>query len=137
MPAGRRRPGWSAPARPGPRSGRAGRRAAGRGRAAPDRPRAGAEDYGLVKAARAALGKAEARAAAQAARAARTGRGPVRNITDPDSRLMPLRGGFIQGYNPQNVTSADGLIIATELTRDTTDTQWFEPMLAPPWTPPR
>src|SRR3981081_3695051 len=43
---------------------------------------------------------------------------------------MPVRGGgFIEGYNTQNVTSKDGLIIATELTGDTTDTAWFEPML--------
>jgi hypothetical protein len=55
----------------------------------------------------------------------------VRNITDPDSRLMPVRGGgFIQGYNPQNVTSAGELIIATELTGDTTDMAWFQPMMA-------
>jgi hypothetical protein len=96
-----------------------------------DRPRAGIEDYCLVRNARAALGKAEARAAAQAARQAAqdTSPGPVRNTTDPDSRLMPTRNGFIQGYNAQNVTSADGLIIATTLTRDTTDTPWFTPML--------
>jgi transposase len=96
-----------------------------------DRPGAGVEDYCLVKAARQALGKAQARAAAaQAKAAARPGPGPVRNITDPDSRLMPVRGGgFLQGYNAQNVTSADGLIIATELTTDTTDTAWFTPML--------
>ncbi len=43
---------------------------------------------------------------------------------------MPVRGGgFLQGYNAQNVTSADGLIIATQLTQDTTDTAWFGPML--------
>jgi transposase len=97
-----------------------------------DRPRAGIEDYCLVRAAREALEKAEARAAGAAARAAgRTrGRGPVRNITDPDSRLMPVRGGgFIQGYNAQNVTSEDGLIIATALANDPVDWQWFEPML--------
>jgi transposase len=99
-----------------------------------DRPRAGIEDYCLVKNARIALEKAEARAAEAARRqAARetSRKGPVRNITDPDSRLMPVRGGgFLQGYNTQNVTSEDGLIIATELTQDTTDTEWFEPMLA-------
>jgi len=98
-----------------------------------DRPRAGIEDYCLVRNARVALEKAQARAAAQAARAAArdAGPGPVRNITDPDSRLMPVRGGgFIQGYNTQNVTSADGLIIATALTNDTADTGCFEPMLA-------
>ena len=46
----------------------------------------------------------------------------MRNITDPDSRLMPVRGGgFIQGYNTQNMTSEDELIIATELTDDPVD----------------
>jgi transposase len=94
-----------------------------------DRPRAGVEDYCLVTAARDALARAEARAAS-AEQKQDAARGPVRNITDPDSRLMPVRGGgFIQGYNPQNVTSEDGLIIATELTADTADTPWFEPML--------
>ncbi len=58
------------------------------------------------------------------------GPGPVRSITDLHSRLMHVRGGgFIQGYNAQNVTSEDGLIIATQLTADPVDTAWFEPML--------
>jgi hypothetical protein len=53
----------------------------------------------------------------------------VRNITDPDSRLMPVRGGgFTQGYNTQNMTSEDELIIATELTDDPVDCRWSEPM---------
>jgi len=79
--------------------------------------------------AQARTGQAERKAAEKAAR--RRGPGePVRNITDPDSRRMPVHGGgFIQGYNTQNVTSADELIIATELTQDTTDVTWFEPML--------
>ena len=95
-----------------------------------DRPRTGVEDYCLVTAARQALDKARARQAeTQRKAAASPRREPVRNITDPDSRLMPARSGFIQGYNAQNVTSADGLIIATQLTRDTTDTPWFTPML--------
>ena len=43
---------------------------------------------------------------------------------------MPVRGGgFIQGYNAQNVTSEDGLVIATRLTGDTADTRWYEPMI--------
>jgi transposase len=85
---------------------------------------------GPVAKARAKLERAEIAAAERERRAAAAkGPGPVRNITDPDSRLMPTRAGFIQGYNPQNVTSADKLIIATELTTDTTDTEWFEPML--------
>ena len=89
------------------------------------------DSYIRVRQAQAQLEKAQARAAAAAEKQKnRAGPGPVRNITDPDARLMPVRGGgFIEGYNTQNVTSEDKLIIATELTDDTTDTAWFEPML--------
>jgi transposase len=99
------------------------------------RPRTAPAAHVRARQAAAHLDRVRQRAEAAAARAAekeqaRKGPGPVRNITDPDSRLMPVRGGgFIQGYNAQNVTSEDGLIIATELTDDTTDTGWFEPML--------
>ena len=92
-------------------------------------------ECGAVRKAQAMLDRAQARAAAARRLAAdkqkdRKGPGPVRNITDPDARLMPVRGGgFIEGYNAQNVASHDGLIIATELTQDTTDFAWFEPML--------
>lgn len=96
----------------------------------PARPQESAK----VKRAQARLEKA---LAAQAARAARekekreAGQEPRRNVTDPDSRLMPVRGGgFTQAYNAQNVTSEDGLVIATELTQDTTDTPWYEPMIS-------
>jgi transposase len=93
-----------------------------------------ASDHSAVKHAAAMVDRAKARAAAAERKAAekaaaRKGPGPVRNITDPHSRLMPVRGGgFIQGYNTQNVTSEDGLIIATELTASPTDVAWFEPM---------
>ena len=104
-----------------------------RGRAArPDA--AGVDDHCRVRQAQAKLEAARARAAEAERKAAereanRKGPGPVRNITDPDSRLMPVRGGgFIQGYNAQNMTSEDELVIATELTDDPVDCQWFEPM---------
>ena len=98
---------------------------------------AGVDDYCRVREAAAKAGKARARAAAreQAAQDKKNKKNkkdprPVRNITDPDSRLMPVRGGgFIQGWNAQNVTSEDGLIIATELTDDPADCRWFEPMM--------
>jgi transposase len=90
---------------------------------------AGVEDYCRVRRARDKAEKARERAAAAERKAAEAaGPGPVRNITDPDSRLMPTRNGFIQGYNAQNVVSEDGLVIATELTGDTTDMAWFAPM---------
>ncbi|HEX3307532.1 MAG TPA: transposase [Streptosporangiaceae bacterium] len=98
-------------------------------------PRRPAGEHCRVKEAAAQVEKARAREQAAQARAAqkeknRKGPGPVRNITDPDSRLMPVRGGgFIQGYNTENVISEDELVIATELTDDPTDMAWFEPMM--------
>jgi DDE family transposase len=89
-----------------------------------------------VRRAQAALARAQARAAAAQQRAAerqrnRRGPGPVRNVTDPDSRLMPVRGGgFLQGYNAQLVTSEDGLIIAAKLTNTPGDVTWLKPMMA-------
>jgi transposase len=78
---------------------------------------------------RAAQAKLEAAAAARAGREACPGEVIKRNVTDPGSRLMPVRGGgFIQGYNAQSATAEDGLIIATLLTRHTTDTAWWKPM---------
>ena len=59
---------------------------------------AGIDDHCRVREARAKLEAARARAAeagrkAAGREAARKGPGPVRNITGPDSRLMPVRGG--------------------------------------------
>jgi transposase len=87
------------------------------------------EQSSLVRRAAAQLERALAKAEARAAKAA--AQAPARrNVTDPDSRLMPVRGGgFIQGYNAQNVISEDGLVIATELTGDTADTRWWKPMM--------
>jgi transposase len=97
---------------------------------------AGIDDHCRVRQAQAKLEAAKARAAEAERKAVereanRKGPGPVRNITDPDSRLMPVRGGgFLQGYNTQNMTSSDKLIIATELTDQQNDCPSFEPMLA-------
>ena len=79
-----------------------------------------------------ALARAEAVEQRQAARkAARRGPAdPVRNVTDPDSRLMPVRGGgFIQGYNAQAVHSGDGLCLAAMVTADSTDYGSYQPMI--------
>ncbi|HZA11194.1 MAG TPA: transposase [Mycobacterium sp.] len=51
---------------------------------------------------------------------------PKRNITDPQSRMMPLRGGgWLQGYNCQAATSSDGLIIATSVGNNPSDATAF------------
>lgn len=104
------------------------------GKPLPNRPRVPAGEHCRVRRAQASWPRRGSgpprRNAGAAAQAKAKGPGPVRNLTDPDSRLMPVRGGgFNQGYNAQNGISEDGLIIATQLTQDTTGTIWFEPML--------
>ena len=55
---------------------------------------------------------------------------PTANTTDPDSRKMKTRRGFIQGYNPQIVVDVDTqIILATELTQDHNDRRQLAPML--------
>jgi transposase len=102
------------------------------------RPPAPPDGGKKVRQAAAALERAGNRAAERERKAAekdkgkdkdKGGPGPVRNTTDPHSRLMPTRQGFIQGYNTQNLASSDGLILATALTTSTTDTPWLAPML--------
>jgi hypothetical protein len=52
------------------------------------------------------------------------------NLTDPDSRLQPIRNGWVQGYNAQAVTTMGQMIVAAELTQHTSDVQQLRPMLA-------
>ena len=57
-------------------------------------------------------------------------REPKRNITDPQSRMMPLRrGGWLQGYNCQAATSSDGVIIATSVGNNPSDATAFTEMM--------
>ncbi len=98
------------------------------------RPPVPLEQAYRVTRAKAALDRAIAaeQAAATADKpAAATARGrrwgePRRNITDPESRTMQLRGGgWIQGYNCQAVTSSDGVIIATSVGNNLNDSTAF------------
>ncbi len=57
------------------------------------------------------------------------GHAPVRNPTDPDSRLMRCQGGWIQGYNAQAAVAADGLIVAVDVTNNPADCPVFAGML--------
>jgi transposase len=52
------------------------------------------------------------------------------NLTDPDSRLVHARSGWVQGYNAQAVTTCEQVIVAAELTQHTSDLQQLRPMLA-------
>jgi transposase len=101
------------------------RRAAG-GRAGrpPARPGTGKK----ARKARARLEALQAQAAAEAGQAPDAGTGkkaakaPQRNVTDPDSRLLPVRGGgFIQGYNCQDAAADDRLMLGGYACQDTGD----------------
>lgn len=52
------------------------------------------------------------------------------NLTDPQSRLMPTRKGWLQGYNVQVGVSGDQLIVATRVSQHTNDSEDFIPMMA-------
>lgn len=53
-----------------------------------------------------------------------------RNFTDPDSRVMPTKNGFIQGYNAQAaVDGAHQIIVAHTLTNSPSDQAQLVPLL--------
>lgn len=51
------------------------------------------------------------------------------NLTDPDSRLLKTRNGWIQGYNCQTATSDDGFIISARATQDANDVEQLIPTM--------
>jgi transposase len=52
------------------------------------------------------------------------------NVTEPDSRIMKTRRGYVQGYNAQAVATADQIIVAAEVTQEENDVDQLHPMLA-------
>jgi len=52
------------------------------------------------------------------------------NVTDPDSRIMKTRRGYVQGYNAQAAATADQILVAAEVTADENDVGQLHPMLA-------
>lgn len=55
--------------------------------------------------------------------------GAKANISDPDSRIMKARQGYMQGYNAQAIVSQDQIIVATGVTQEANDVQQLKPML--------
>ncbi len=94
------------------------------GRRSPGRPVLDPLGGKRVKAALAALERVCAKATATG-NAGTDGTATVRkvqrNLTDPDSRILPTRAGWVQGYNAQLAVSADHLILAPELTNTPSD----------------
>jgi transposase len=52
------------------------------------------------------------------------------NTTDPASRILWTRQGYLQGYNGQLAVSSDQIILAAELTQDENDVGQLHPMIA-------
>ena len=49
------------------------------------------------------------------------------NVTDPDSRIMKTRKGFVQGLNAQAVTTEQQIIVAEDVTQEENDKQQLHP----------
>ncbi len=94
------------------------------------RPPVPVEQYCRVRQAEDKLDKARAAEAARAEAAPTETAERKANITDPQSRIQPLRGGgWLQGYNCQAVTAADGLIIAHGAGTSPVDNQYYREMI--------
>lgn len=52
------------------------------------------------------------------------------NTTDPDSRLLKTKGGYLQGYNAQAVVTGDQFVVAAEVTNNAHDAPSFAPLVA-------
>jgi transposase len=50
------------------------------------------------------------------------------NTTDPESRVMKTRQGYVQGYNVQAVVSEDQIILAVGVTQEANDVHQLGPM---------
>jgi hypothetical protein len=51
------------------------------------------------------------------------------NVTDPDSRIMKTRSGYVQGYNSQAVVTEGQIVIAAEVTSQENDINQLHPMI--------
>jgi Transposase DDE domain len=51
------------------------------------------------------------------------------NTTDPDSRLMKVTGGYVQGYNAQAAVNEGQIVLAAEISVDSPDFGHLEPMV--------
>lgn len=55
---------------------------------------------------------------------------PRINLTDPDSRILKARQGFVQGFNAQAAVSENHFVVAANLTRAANDVKELHPMLS-------
>ena len=51
------------------------------------------------------------------------------NVTDPDSRPIPIGFGFVHGYNAQTAVNEQQIVLAAEITNLSTDSSQLAPMV--------
>jgi transposase len=51
------------------------------------------------------------------------------NVTDPESRIMKTRSGYVQGYNAQAAVTEEQIIVAAEVTQECNDVGQLLPMM--------
>jgi transposase len=52
------------------------------------------------------------------------------NVTDPDSKSIPIGFGFVQGYNAQAAVNEQQIVLAAEITNLSTDFSQLDPMVS-------
>ena len=52
------------------------------------------------------------------------------NTSDPESRIMKTKDGYVQGYNAQAVATEDQIVVAAEVTDEHNDQAQLHPMIA-------
>jgi len=55
------------------------------------------------------------------------------NVTDPDSKPIPIGFGFVQGYNAQAAVNEQQIVLAAEITNNSTDFSQLDPMVTAIW----
>jgi hypothetical protein len=51
------------------------------------------------------------------------------NVTDPESRIMKTRRGYVQGYNAQAAVTEEQIVVAAEVTQEPNDVKQLHPMI--------
>ena len=51
------------------------------------------------------------------------------NITDPDSKPIPIGFGFVQGYNDRAAVNEQQIVVAAEITNNSADFSQLDPMV--------